>query len=292
MRNWCSYTRDVMAAVGLAECWRQQRAVKADEMGLTARVVTKISSISGEMETTVYPPHRTDWKVVARKATRTYEQRKWLEAMTNRPKLDLYRQWKTSLEREAYLSSPDVIGRETLFRLRSGTNDLRIDTGRSEMVRDRTSGRRRRLERNERICRQCGVEVEDVTHVLLYCPMYVAIRRDLMRELMNEQSGDLGLHTFLRGLCDVSTIMSDREEAEKTMILMMGKDRIMQTMGLAKRIMRHRGSIVREREDGSARDEEELAKSEHITVPPNGRLGTNPVRSRRKQKRKLVLTEE
>jgi hypothetical protein len=54
MRNWCSYTRDVMAAVGLAECWRQQRAVKADEMGLTARVVTEISSISGEMETTVY----------------------------------------------------------------------------------------------------------------------------------------------------------------------------------------------------------------------------------------------
>ena len=240
----------------------------------------------------MYPPHRTDWKVVARKATRTYEQREWLEAMTNRPKLDLYRQWKTSLEREAYLSSPDVIGRETLFRLRSGTNDLRIDTGRSEMVRDRASGKRRRLERNERICRQCGVEVEDVTHVLLYCPMYVAIRRDLMRELMNEQSDDLGLHTFLRGLCDVSTIMSDREEAEKTMILMMGKDRIMQTMGLAKRIMRHRGSIVREREDGSARDEEELAKSEHITVPPNGRLGTNPVRSRRKQKKKLVLTEE
>jgi hypothetical protein len=138
-----------MAAVGLAECWRQQRAVKADEMGLTARVVTEISSISGEMETTVYPPHRTDWKVVARKAIHTYEQREWLEAMTNRPKLDLYRQWKTSLEREAYLSSPDVIGRETLFRLRSGTNDLRIDTGRSEMVRDRTSGRRRRLEKRE-----------------------------------------------------------------------------------------------------------------------------------------------
>ena len=76
------------------------------------------------------------------------------------------------------------------------------------------------------------------------------------------------------------------------MILMMGKDRIMQTMGLAKRIMRHRGSIVREREGGSARDEDELAKSEHIREPPSGRLGTNPVRSRWKQKRKLVLTEE
>ena len=93
-------------------------------------------------------------------------------------------------------------------------------------------------------------------------------------------------------LCDVSTVMSDREEAERTLILMMGKDKIMQTMGLAKRIMRHRGSTVREREDGSARGEDELAKSEHIMVPPTGRLGTNPVRSWREQKRKLVLTEE
>ena len=70
---------------------------------------------------------------------------------------------------------------------------------------------------------------------MLYCPRYVAIRRDLMRELAREQKEDLGLQSFLTGLSEASMAMEDREEAEKTMALMMGEDWIMQTMELRSR---------------------------------------------------------
>jgi len=268
-----------MTEVGLSECWSQQRAVKAEEMGLEARVVTKLSIISGVEETTVYPPHRTEWRTVVRKATHGHEQREWLAAMERKPKLQLYRQWKTTLRREEYLSSPDVVGRMMLFRLRSGTNDLRVDTGRNERKRDEVTGRRRRLERKERVCRQCGLGVEDEIHAMLYCPRYVEIRRDLMRELAREQKEDLGLQSFLTGLSEASMVMQDREEAEKTMALMMGEEWIMQTMELAKQIMRRRNSIIRERQGvGSVR-------AVPVTAPIIGRPRTNPVRSRRNRSR-------
>ena len=57
--------------------------------------------------------------------------------------------------------------------------------------------------------------VEDEIHAMLYCPRYVAIRRDLMRELAREQKEDLGLQSFLTGLSEASMAMEDREEAEK-----------------------------------------------------------------------------
>jgi len=203
-----------MMDVGLVECWNQQRAVKATEMGREATVVTEVSTISGVEETTVYPPHRTEWKVVVRKAVRAYEQRVWLSAMERKPKLVLYRQWKRFLRREEYLSSPDVVGRMTLFRIRSGTNSLRVDTGRNERTRDERTGRRRRLERRERVCRQCGSGVEDEIHAVLYCPRYIALRRGLMRDQAREQEEDMGLKTFLVGLSDVSMAMRDRKRQE------------------------------------------------------------------------------
>ena len=106
---------------------------------------------------------------------------------------------KTVLKREEYLSSPDVIGRTTLFSLRSGTNKLRIDTGRNERVLDVVTGKRRRLERKERICRQCGTGTEDEIHVLLYCPMYVPIRRELIYDLKDSPADDTDWKCFSRG---------------------------------------------------------------------------------------------
>ena len=104
------------------------------------------------------------------------------------------------------------------------------------------------------------------------------IRRDLMRELAREQKEDLGLQSFLTGLSEASMVMQDREEAEKTMALMMGEEWIMQTMELAKQIMRRRNSIIRKRQVGSVR-------AVPVTAPIIGRPRTNPVRSRRNRSR-------
>ena len=100
-----------------------------------------------------------------------------------------------------------------------------------------------------------------------------------MRELAREQKEDLGLQSFLTGLSEASMVMEDREEAEKTMALMMGEEWIMQTMELAKQIMRRRNSIIRERQGvGSVR-------AVPVTAPIIGRPRTNPVRSRRNRSR-------
>jgi hypothetical protein len=72
-------------------------------------------------------------------------------------------------------------------------------------------------------------------------------------------------------------VMEDREEAEKTMALMMGEEWIMQTMELAKQIMRRRNSIKRQGV-GSVR-------AVPVTAPIIGRPRTNPVRSRRNRSR-------
>ena len=162
------------------------------------------------------------------------------------------------MRRQEYLSSPDVVGRMTLFRIRSGTNSLRVDTGRNERTRDEMTGRRRRLERRERVCRQCGSGVEDEIHAVLYCPRYIALRRGLMRDLAREQEEDMGLKTFLVGLSDVSMAMRDREEAEKTMTMLMSKDWIMRTMELAKKIMRRRDAIIRESQADTESEAEEV----------------------------------
>ena len=282
-RNWCSYTRDLLIQTRLTECWRRQRPVKANEMGREAKVVTEVSMISGNVETTVYPPHRTEWRTVVWKAVHVHEQREWRRAMEARPKLDLYRQLKTVLKREEYLSSPDVIGRTTLFSLRSGTNKLRIDTGRNERVLDVVTGKRRRLERKERICRQCGTGTEDEIHVLLYCPMYVPIRRELIHDLKKDSpADDTGLVMFLTGLCHAANVQWDRMEAEKTLILMMGKKRILQTMAVAKRIMQRRQAIIREQEgETDTESDEEPVKPKPVRRV--GRKGTNEVRSVRRR---------
>ena len=159
--------------------------------------------------------------------------------MERKPKLTLYRQWKTTLRRERYLSSPDLLGRVALFSLRSGTNDLRIDTGRNERIVDPRNGKRRRLQRAERVCKQCEVGVEDEIHVLLYCPRYVFLRRDLLSE---------AIWDWILGLCQANTIEWDQEEAQKVTSMMMEKDRIPQTMELVKKIMCRRKALIRDRE--------------------------------------------
>ena len=66
-----------------------------------------------------------------------------------------------------------------LARLRSGTNCLRIETGRYE-------GRRE----YERICKLCAEEIEDEEHFLCKCTAYNSIRKEFLEELDMDEYDD------------------------------------------------------------------------------------------------------
>ena len=76
------------------------------------------------------------------------------------------------------LSEKEKKGRYLLTAVRTGTNKLRIETGRWK----------RPVERKEdRVCIQCGNgEVEDERHFILCCNRFQDLRRRRRRDLFNE----------------------------------------------------------------------------------------------------------
>ena len=119
---------------------------------------------------------------------------------------------KTKLEFEEYLKTDDVKGRKLMTRLRSGTNFLRIETGRREG-----------LPSGERMCWfGCGV-TEDEKHFLTECHLY----EDLRKEIRTVEGGggtgttDLGLMLgsgSSESLCTVLEYIK-RAEARRRRIL-------------------------------------------------------------------------
>jgi len=108
------------------------------------------------------------WRTRVKSAVRTREQCRWWTAVQASSMLRTYVQLKSgpdSLQRELYLTVRHrgwndrvLAGRRLLTRLRSGQNELRVNTGRWD-----------RVPRDLRLCELCGVEVEDEAHFLLRC---------------------------------------------------------------------------------------------------------------------------
>ena len=73
---------------------------------------------------------------------------------------------------EKYLKSDDLNGRKLLAMIRSGTNKLKIETGRYE--------NRKVI---HRICNMCNDGVEDEEHFLNTCQAFEDIRRECKIEL-------------------------------------------------------------------------------------------------------------
>ena len=72
-----------------------------------------------------------------------------------------------------YLQGVGDPGTRLLFKFRSGTNDLNEELG-------------RHLGKNDdRQCKLCGDECENVVHVLWECPAYDTIRNTFMEDLDN-----------------------------------------------------------------------------------------------------------
>ena len=157
-RSWTMYTKRLLLDLGMEEYWKEQRVKET----------------------------RGEWGELVSKKIHEREQREWRLALYKSPKLRTYRLVKKNLEHESYLDIEDEAGRKALARLRSGTNVLRIETGRHEG-----------LERRDRTCWFGCEEVEDEQHFLKDCWMYEDLREEAMSGVVGVQFQELSLEKLL-----------------------------------------------------------------------------------------------
>ena len=81
-------------------------------------------------------------------------------------RLRFYREIKDNFKKEKYLEIENFEYRRMIAKLRCSDHSLEIETG-----------RHRKIDRNERFCKQCAVgAIETETHFLLECNKYDALR--------------------------------------------------------------------------------------------------------------------
>jgi len=119
------------------------------------------------------------WEGALWKKIQDVEEREWRVAMEKKTKLRTYRTFKKKLELERYLlSEKEKEGRYLLTRLRTGTNKLRIETGR---------WKRPFVKAEDRVCLQCEGgrigQIEDERHFLLHCSRYQNLRDELFQSI-------------------------------------------------------------------------------------------------------------
>ncbi len=146
--RWCKYTHALLKELGMEEVW-QNGTHGYDEK---------------------------KWDRELREKIHEREEKEWLERMNTKPKLRTYRTLKHKLKFEPYLNHDDTHAREVMTRLRGGTNELRIETGRYPIT-----NRDRRLEIHERRCLLCLCgDVEDEKHFVLSCVVYRDLREKML----------------------------------------------------------------------------------------------------------------
>ena len=139
-KTWCTYTEKLLLELGLEEKWEKQTVIESND----------------------------EWNRLIKEKIQLREQERWWKEMKEKPKLRTYRLIKTKLTFEDYLRSDDTKGRKLMTRLRSGTNFLRIETGRREG-----------LCSEERKCWFCCNEMEDENHFLMKCHLYDDLREQV-----------------------------------------------------------------------------------------------------------------
>jgi len=123
------------------------------------------------------------WDKELREKIQEREEKEWRERMNTKPKLRTYRTLKQTLKFEPYLKHDDPQAREIMTRLRGGTNELRIETGRYP-----NTNRDRRLEPHERRCLLCmSGEIEDEKHFVLQCVLYEDLRKKMFDVVKTER---------------------------------------------------------------------------------------------------------
>ena len=126
--NWASHIEKLLRELELEEHWEKQEVEESE----------------------------SKWNAMLKIKLQKREERKWRKKVESMDKLRTYRTIKTELRSEEYLKIDDEEGRKQMARIRSGTNDLRIKTGRHEG-----------LDRDVRKCWFGCDEVEDEEHFLM-----------------------------------------------------------------------------------------------------------------------------
>merc|ERR1711994_1120018 len=112
------------------------------------------------------------WNKKVKTALENMENKKWETEREKSSRLRTYNKIKKKRKIEKYLESNDVVGRSIMGRLRAGANFLRMDKGREKGE-----------DRDERICRICLKEIEDVEHFILRCDGYTTIRNEYIKKI-------------------------------------------------------------------------------------------------------------
>jgi hypothetical protein len=145
--SWCNKVREILNRLGLEERWNSETV---------------------DSETT--------WKNEVKKRVHEEERRRWQAAMLLKPKLRVYRTFKTKLTKEPYLDDKtNWKGRQVLVGLRTGTNQLKIDKDRFDNIPEEW-----------RLCPICAVETESEEHFVTRCDYYSDERQEWENKLTSE----------------------------------------------------------------------------------------------------------
>ena len=111
----------------------------------------------------------------------TIIEKKWKLELENKPKLRLYKTFKTTFETEGYLYRHlKRQDKSVLAQFRTGILPLRIETGRYQLKKDPNTESFRKLSVKERTCLICNAgDIENDTHFLCKCSAYEIPRLNL-----------------------------------------------------------------------------------------------------------------
>ena len=148
------------------------------------------------------------WKRNLSQIIQNREEKQWKADMAGQPKLRTYRQFKEKLQLEEYLmTQSNKQGRYLLTSIRTGTNKLRIETGRWK-----------KEKKDERFCMVCmSGEIEDEKHFVLDCEAYQHARQILFNQIQQASNGKLDLQNHSRE-AQWNTLMRGNQVMEPKLI--------------------------------------------------------------------------
>jgi hypothetical protein len=158
--NWCTYTHQLLKDLGLEASWN--------------------NNCVGTMQ---------EWNAKVNAAIKDKEIQRWKDEMQSKPKLRSYMKLKQTLDVEDYVISNRMSrGRRLLTDIRSGSNKLRIETGRHYTP---------SIPVEERICWCCGEGVEDEQHFVTQCREYQQERVEMFQAISEVTEGRFRAHSLL-----------------------------------------------------------------------------------------------
>ena len=127
--------------------------------------------------------------------------------MDKKRKLRTYRTFKKELKLEQYLISDiNKKGRCLLTKIRSGTNDLRIETGRWKRPVEKVE---------QRVCRMCmSRDVENEEHFILSCVAYQDLRNEMFQNIESQTNDKYQIKTMSDNQKWQTLMNSDRKPRE------------------------------------------------------------------------------